>query len=132
MEEALIAILLANSGVATSLGTRVNWVRRPQEADVFPSCILQRVSGQRQYNLQASDGLVNSRVQMDVWASTYISAKTASRAIVAALTGYKGTVGNTKIQGIFINGERDLPDEDNDANNRLYRVSIDALIWHTE
>lgn len=128
MEETLTTLLLTNSSVTGLLGDRVNWVRRPQADGTFPACVLQRVDGERQYHTKAPDGLVASRVQIDVWGETYASAKNAMRAVLAVLNGYR----SGSIQGAFIETERDLPDETNDANVRLFRCSADITIWHTE
>lgn len=132
MEEAFLKLIRDDAGVQAQLSSRVHWLRRPQSESIYPTCILQRISGDRKYHMQAPDGISSSRVQIDVWGKSYSAAKLAARAIIAVLTGYKGTVLTTKFQGIFIEGERDLIDEENDANERLYRVSVDALIWHNE
>lgn len=128
MEEALLALIRADGTVTGLLGARINWVRRPQADTVFPACTLQRVGGNRKYHTKAPDGLVQSRVQVDVWAKTYGATKTALRAIQSSVDGYRSGI----FQGIFIDSERDFPDEINDANIRLFRVSTDLTIWHTE
>ena len=132
MEEALLALLLATSAVTDEFETRINWVLAPQEDKGDPYCILQRISGERDYHTKGDSGLVSSRIQIDVYGSTYAIAKTGARVIVSAISGYRGTVSGINFQGIFIDSERDGFDEDNNANNRLIRVSVDALIWHTE
>lgn len=128
MEEALLSLIRADSAVAAMLAGRVNWLRRPQQDGDLPACTLQRLGGLRGYHMTNPDGLVQSRVQVDVWGKTYESAKMAARSILGAVNGYRGGV----FQGIFVDTERDLPDETNDANQRLFRVSIDLLIWHSE
>jgi len=132
MEDSFLALVRADVSVADILGARIHWVRRPQDQDALPACVLQRITGLPGYHTKGPDGLVKSRVQIDVWGETYTSCKAAARSIISAISGYSGEVSGTKFQGIFIDGNRDMPDEDNDANNRLFRVSIDALIWHTE
>jgi hypothetical protein len=86
------------------------------------------LSGIRDYVTTGPSGYVQSRVQFDVYASTYGSARTTARALVAALSGHSGGT----IQGIFIDSERDLPASDTGEVSHLYRVSIDAAIHHGE
>lgn len=128
MEESLIALLLAVSGVTTVVGERVHWNRIEAPA-VAPYVILRTISGTRDYAMDGATGLVESRVQVDCYGSTYASAKTAARAIEAALSGYRGTQGGTEFGGVFLTAERDLVDEDESPAD-LHGVSLDFTIWH--
>lgn len=128
MEEALLALIRGDAGVQSLLSDRINWVRRPQADSTFPACTLTRVDGLRNYDTKAPAGLVETRIQVDVWGTSYGSAKLATRAILSVVNGYKGGI----FQGIFIDGETDMPDETNDANVRLFRVRVDLQAWHTE
>jgi hypothetical protein len=121
MEEALTALL---SGVA---GGRRFWLRAPQ-GTAFPYVVMQRISGVRDYTMNAPSGYVASRVQFDVYAESYGTVKFTARALVDALSGHKGGA----IQGVFIDSERDLPASDTGEVSHLYRVSIDAQIHHGE
>lgn len=132
MQEALLALLKADSGITARLGARINWGRRPQSDDTYPACLLQVVSQQPGYNFSAPDGYAQTRVQIDVWGETYGATTLAVRAIKSAISGYRGTQSGVRIGGIFIDGQRDLPDEEVDQNKRLFRVTLDALIWHSE
>ncbi len=78
--------------------------------------------------MAAPDDLVESRVQIDIWGQSYSDAKLAMRSVMAVVNGYKSGI----FQGIFIDGETDMPDETNDANVRLFRVRVDLQIWHIE
>jgi len=122
MEEALIAFILADTGVQAAVGNRVYWVQRPQASEV-PAIVLTRISGDRDYHTQGPSGLVSSRVQADVYGKTYAAAKTAGRALIARLSGHKGGM----FQGAFVDGERDFYEGD----QALHRVSIDFLLSHT-
>ena len=121
MEELLTGLL---SGVA---GGRRYWGRAPQNA-ARPFVVLTRVSGFRDYHMQGSSGLVETRVQADCYADTYTAAKGVARAIDTALSGHRAGA----IQGIFIDSERDLPAADAGEVNHLFRVSLDLMIHHQE
>jgi hypothetical protein len=127
LEENLRSLLLTGAGVPP----RVYWLQRPQ-GGTLPDIILTRISGIPDLHMQGPSGLIASRVQADIWAESYASAKTASRALVALLSGYKGTVGTTRFQLITIDGERDLFDAGSNDAQRFYRVSIDLMIHHHE
>lgn len=130
MEEDIIALLLANSGVTSKVGNKVYPGRAPQGTKPVYVTI-RTVTGLQNYTMLAASGYVQSRVQADVYGGTYSAMKLAARAVLAALSGFKGTQGSLVIQGIFVDAERDLPavDEDDDVNN-LFRTSIDFMIHH--
>lgn len=121
MEEAVTALL------ANIAGGRRYWVRAPQNA-TKPFIVLNRVSGVRDYHMQGPSGFVSSRVQCDIYASTYTSAKTTARALVGAVSGHRGP----NIQGVFVDSERDLPAADAGEVSNLFRISIDLNVSHSE
>ena len=134
MEESLIALILANAGVQslfrTTPGgeTRVYWGRAPQVV-AKPYATLQRVSNVPDNPHDGPSGLEFSRVQIDVYGTTYSSAITAARAIVGLLTGFKGAQGSTKFQGIFRADWREAYEFDA-TPDKLFRQSVDVEIWH--
>lgn len=129
MEEAFVGLLLADSGVASALATRVWWGRAPQSKAALPYCVVTRISGRRDNHMTGPSGLVESRIQINCYADTYTSAKTAARAVQAAVNGYRGTFAGKQFQGAFIDGERDLPNE-SEAGAARFAVSFDLRIWH--
>ena len=133
MEEALVAYLLANTGLATLVGNRITWTTRGQ-ASQTPAIVLTKVSGVRGYTMLGPDGLVEARVQIDCWGRTFGEAKQVSRAVIAAMHGIAGVRGGVRFQSGFVDGERD--DFDSGSNvqagsaERLFRTSLDFIIWH--
>lgn len=127
MKEALRARLLADAELTELVEQRVSWGSRPR-TDCLPAVCLHLISGVRNYHLGGSSELVQSRVQADCWAMTYGAATQVSRAVVADLSGLRDQA--MQVQGAFIVDERDLPDEGTAADELLYRVSIDVMIWH--
>jgi hypothetical protein len=131
MEEALVAYIIAASGVTALLGTtatRVYWGKAPQNV-TQPYVVLSRVSGVRDYHQLAASGLIASRVQADCYGITYASAKGVARALEARLSGYRGTTSGEVFGGIFLDAERDMT-EDDDSPDKLFRTSLDFIIWH--
>lgn len=101
------------------------WVRAPQNT-ARPYVILNVIDKPRGYTMAGQDGLTQSRVQADVYADSYSSAKTVARSIVTLLSGYRGG----KFQGVFVDSERDLPAETAGSVSQLFRVSIDLMIHY--
>lgn len=132
MEEALRAILAANSGVTTLTSTRIYWGRRSQSTSVLPAVVLEKVSAPRDYTYTAPSNLIESRVQVDCFGETYASAKAAARAVISALSNYSGTQSGVVIQRITIENERDYQGQESAANRYLFVTSVDLLIWHDE
>jgi hypothetical protein len=132
MEEALMAFLLADAGLRSVVGSRINWQERPQ-ASRLPALVLHRTGGDHDYSMDGPTGLVWSRVQMDGWARTYTEALTVARAALHAAHRLKGVYQNTRFQGIFVDGQRDLKTDLNnvDLSERLKAVSVDLRIWHS-
>jgi len=130
MEEALIGYLLAHPAVAQAVGKRIWWVERPQGSQL-PAIVLLRIDGGRDYRMAGASGLVNSRVQVDCWGNSYGDGKRGARAVVQALKGLTGTYGGIEIQAVFVDAERDFS-EDAGASRRLFRTSLDFIMWHTE
>lgn len=121
MEEALTALLASVAG-----GNRF-WVRAPQTT-ALPYLVLNRVDGVRNYHMLGPSGYVSSRVQIDCYAKTYTATKTVARAVITLLSGYSGG----DFQGVFIEGERDLPAADAGDVTNLFRTSIDIIVHHGE
>lgn len=129
MEEALIAKLLADGGVAALVGTRVYPVARPQ-GSVFPAVTLATVSNVPVYTNDGESGIAEARVQIDCWGETYGSVKTAARAVIAALSAFFGTVDGTVFQYVLLDGERDSRESGSNAPEYLFRTQLDFRVWY--
>lgn len=131
MEAALIAELLATSGITTLTGQRINWVRRPQ-GETIPagkgSLVLHRIDGAPSYHLTGPSGLVESRVQADCWALSYGAAKALARAVEDRVSGARFVRGAIRFDAILIIDERDSTFDEN--NTPLFRTSIDLAVHH--
>jgi hypothetical protein len=127
MEAALIAKLLATSGVTALVSTRINWSRRPQ-GEALPSIVLTRISGQPDVHHGGASGLVESRVQADCWGSTYKTAKDVARAVQTAITAQGFTQGTIRFDVILLDSERD--DTFDESGVAYFRTSLDLMIRH--
>lgn len=130
MEEAFIAALLADAGIAALVKTRVNWLTRPA-ASRLPAIVLQTVSVDRLYTFTHRDSATARRVQIDCWATSFLAAKAVARAVNACLDGLTAAPWSRP----EVVAEREFY-EPGDApvagqpSTDLYRVSLDAVVWH--
>lgn len=119
----LNAHLRANAGLAAIVGTRVEWAKVPQGM-AMPAVILHAISAPPLYDLDGRVGLVGELVQIDCWATTFLTARNLAAAVKSALDGL-----NTPPLQAFIENERSDLDT---AEGRpdLYRTSLDCRVWH--
>ena len=123
MEEALVALLLADTSLSALVGMRIHWGVRPQ-GEALPGVTLFRTDGADQPTYAGPDGLGDSHVQADCWAETYASAKAVARALKAAAAGRHGAT----LKGVFVQSERDTQEHVPPA--LIFRVSIDLRVLH--
>lgn len=118
MEEELITVL-------DGLGYRAAWGGLPQ-GTALPFCALYRVSGFDDTTLDGRSGWIEGRVQVDCYGDSYGDAITASRAITAGLSGYRGgPIWHARLESI-----RDRPEED--GGDVIQRVSLDFAVTYRE
>jgi len=131
VEKTLVEFMLANAALTALVSTRINWQFRPQ-GGLLPAIVLHRISGVRDYAMEGPTGLVESRVQIDCWASTHLSAITVAQAVRTLLSGIRRTFGDMQFQGVFIDSERHDFEKEGNAAEDFHRVSMDFKIWHSE
>jgi len=120
--EALLTDLLASLA-----GGKRFWLRAPQGTKL-PYVVMQRITGIRDRHFQGPSGLVESRVQIDLYDTTYGGVSVMGRSVVSLLSGRRVGI----IQAIFIDSERDLPAADAGDVKQLFRKSVDIIIHHKE
>lgn len=126
MEEALIAILLADDDLSDLVGTKIHWLRRPQK-EALPSVTLQTISGPRTNHTEGADSIVGHRVQVDCWGATFTAAKGVARAVEAALSGQRFG-GSANIQGVFV---LDAVDSfEGEEPEAIHRSRLDLRVVH--
>jgi hypothetical protein len=129
MEEALHTRLLASAGLTALVGSRVVWIERPQ-GSALPAVTLQLISPGREYTYGGASGTSNPRVQADCWGRTYSEAKLVSRALIDTVE-QRSTVGGVRFGPSFIDATRDMAPEELPGGVKVYRVSIDIIVWNS-
>ncbi len=137
--EADLRNLIVGTAAITALvpSSAIRWNLIPQ-GTTGPAVVLWRIDGVPGYHMKGPDGLVESRVQIDVRASDPINPNAAGQGYTQAfaiaaqikdlLSGYVGTVGATRFQKISVLSERQTSEK---PETTLYhRFSIDFSVWH--
>lgn len=131
MEENLIAFLLADVPLKALVGTKINWLQRPQ-ASALPAITLQRISDLPTNDGCGADALTETRVQIDCWGLTFTSVLAVSRAVEAALSGQSFTHGTTEFVSVFIDASSDTAEPGTTQGSIIHRVRTDYQFWHRE
>lgn len=130
MHIALTSLLLGNAGITTLVEDRIVW-KKMEPTAALPRIVLHTIARQTDYNMDGPSGLRSTQVQVDCLGSTYAEALAVANAVSSCLSGYKGTVGTTKFDGVFQDAMRDSI-EDDDTPSDLFGVSLDFTLWHKE
>lgn len=126
MQSALRSILLADSGVSSLVGTKVDWGWRPQ-GKTLPALTLNTVSDPRPKHMGGNQVTRSTLVQVDSWGATYAAARNCANAVVSALTAQDKD--GIRFLGFFVNSDRDLTESTDDG--QVFRVSLDVSVVHT-
>ena len=87
MEEDFRALLTGHAPITALVpAARINWREHPQGA-AWPGIVLHLINDGDRYVIADVADLADARVQVDVWADTYASAKAIARAVRTRLSG---------------------------------------------
>lgn len=122
MEEEFRSILLGTAAVTGIAGSRISYGSAAQGA-ALPYIVLHVIGDNEEHTYKGPDGLSQGRVQADCYGATYAQAKLLSRAVRAALDGYRG--GN--FRAIFHASTRDEREGGTNEPERPFSVQMDFL-----
>lgn len=124
VEQDIYAFLIANSGVAALVGTRIYPLMIPQDADL-PAVAYRRIDTPRHYSHDGYSGLARPRFQFDCVGSSYSSARALAAAVRVAFQGWRALH-----RGVAMTqNEMDVPWLE---TTDRWQVSVDVIIWHHE
>ena len=129
MENDLMAKLLSIPELA-ALSNRIYWLAKPQGEKGTPYLVLTKLNTGTQITNDGDDGLHETSIQFDCWATSYEQSLAISRPIKTELVAARFEEGLTKFTGVFLDNEREGY-EDFEAV-RYYRSSIDLRFWYRE
>ncbi len=93
LEPELLALIEGDAGVQSVVGRAdfAAWGHAP-DLDVLPRVVLHHISEVPDQVQSGPTALMQSRVQIDIWAETYAQAVALAKAVRAAVDGYSGGV----------------------------------------
>lgn len=130
-EAAVRARLVAHAGTLALVGTRAYGSVLPQEhagVTYMPAVVVQQISGLSEYVFGGVAGVADLRMQVDSWADTRAGCEALRAQVQDALRTYVGTQGSVTLTVYGM--ESRAPSWDPDA--KLWRASVDFLMWGTE
>lgn len=127
-QAALRARLVAASPVTTLVGQRVYWVERPQ-GSLLPAITLLTIGDTREQHLKGFDTLQGARVQVDIWAANFASARAVTEAMLAAIVPAETSNGITFSRAMVDLPPRDLSERID--NTSIFRTTTDLLVHHS-
>lgn len=112
MEEDLVARLAGVAPIAAIFGTRVSWFELPRSAGL-PAIMLSMVYPGEDWTHAGPMGLVNPRVQFDVWGLDDTSVATGARLIKAEMQRLDPvTIGDTEfLPPAIVEGSQPMRDQ---------------------
>lgn len=134
MEEDFLTLL--NSTSPQICDGRIVWGERNKGEDL-PAISLFVISGTADYHMQGSSNLHQTRVQVNCFGRTMLSAIETERAVAALVSGFRGIVGGTDFNGVFVvgrnqmarsSGARDVGDDPDAIKTR----SVDLMLHYKE
>lgn len=126
LESDLRTYLIEDSTLTGYVGERIYPLTLPQGVEL-PAITYQRVSCVSSYNLDRPNGVVEVRIQIDTWASKYITMKQIAQRIMELLNGYRGGIGGTPVLGVFL----EVGSEQYENESGAYRYIHDfRFVYH--
>jgi hypothetical protein len=108
-----------SSQLSTTVGTRIYPGIAPQNTTT-PYIVYLKVSAGKEYSHGGSVGLSRDRVQVGVFSTGYLTAKSVVSKVVTAMEG------STVFQASFKANELDIYE----SETKMFHVPVDFFVWH--
>jgi len=124
--------LTTATGADAYFDGRVYPVMLPQNAKL-PAATYQVVTAPREHAMGADPGSVHARVQVDVYAESYLGTASGRKRATDALSRFAGTASGVTVHDIYIDNERDaFIDQLEDGRRKVWRRPLDFLVHYEE
>lgn len=127
LSEGIRTYLVSYSQLAALIGARFYPMVLPQ-TPTLPAMVWARISGPREYSHSGDSQLAFSRYQFTSWSADLAEARQVAQALISAMSGYSGPMGNEIVYAAFV--ENDIDDYDQETG--LYSVIVDVTMWAKE
>lgn len=126
-ESAIVARLLATTGVTTLVGDRIDPLL-VAERTTYP-CVTYRQVDRDPVSAFGDDvALTQSVVEVESFAETFTAARALAAAVQTSLQRWRGTAGGVTVQSVFF--EQEVPDYD--PETRVHSIRQDFRVWSEE
>ncbi len=123
IEDTLRTQILADGGISALVSDRYYPGVLPQDP-TYPAIVSQKVSDFDEGTLTGVANVVRARVQLTVWASSYVDARAVTDAIRSLVDGAYGTWSGVKIGSVRIENDQDAYSEEAEIYGRRMDVMI--------
>lgn len=125
IEAGLISYLLSVTAVTDLVGQRIKPVKLDPNG-ALPGITVNRITTSPVFRQEGATTEFKTRFQLDIWATSYSSAKTVAEELRGALDGFSGTMGATRVDSVMFLDETD----DFEPENDNYRLIHDYELFH--
>jgi len=131
IEEALCTFLNESVGVTAIVEDRIFDTYLPQEPETeLPALTFQMIDTVEEMHLSGTSGLVRSRFQLNLWASSTRAMRTLRTAVRNRLQGYSGAMGAVTVQMAAIDSFSSIFEDSASADTqRMFGCQMDIFIW---
>lgn len=127
IEADLYSLLTSSTNIAAYSSNRVYEEQLPQSA-IYPAINYFLVSAVREPLMGLDAVNIQSRFQIDCWATSPSSVNAFTNVVISAIERYKSSTGTMAIESIFIDDVQVIAEKDPDE--AVFRRTIDALVFY--
>ena len=127
IEEALVAHLLAQTGLTALISRRFFYEELPQDT-ILPAVTCIKISDIKDHTLTGQSELERPTYQFTAWASTKAGARAVAEQIKLTLSDYQGTMGGITVQKIELQTEMSSLEKSPDGTTKVYFEDLEYQI----
>ncbi|HWB00588.1 MAG TPA: hypothetical protein VG713_18975 [Pirellulales bacterium] len=133
-EEAMVAYLLGNPGLACTIDDRLYPHQVSRANKTWPAITYYVEDAEHEIDLQGHGGFAWTTISFDCWSSKYLEAVRAAKALRQALQGFIGQWGNFAIGAVIPDGgdEDDVQEPADGSGVCWYSRSLGFRVLHGE
>lgn len=131
MPQDLLTFIASSTAVSALVSTRVHYSHLPQPS-AYPHIWFKTTTDNEELTMDAVGGLHEAFVDLECAALSESEAQALADVVKPRLHGYKGTMGSSTAQGIFVSDKDDeyIPFS-NQSDDGVHVVAFTAQLWYT-
>lgn len=131
MPEDLVSFIAGSTAISTLVSTRVHYGQIPQSS-AYPHIWCKTTTDNEELTMDGTGGLHEAFVDLECAAKTESEAQALADVVKPRMHGYKGTMGSSTAQGIFLSDKDDeyIPFS-NQSDDGVHVIAYTARLWYT-